>query len=94
MAEREGSGEDSASPDESPGTESTEATEPTEPASQTGAEAEGGLDVEAERGRLDDVEKQIADGRRALADREQEIEPEPDGPPVAQGEGAANAPPG
>ncbi|CAA9216214.1 MAG: hypothetical protein AVDCRST_MAG76-437 [uncultured Acidimicrobiales bacterium] len=76
--------------------ESTESTDSTSdaPEASVAAEPEGGLDVEAEQRKLDDVEKQIADGRRALADREQEIEPEPDGPPVAQGEGAANAPPG
>ncbi len=55
---------------------------------------EGGLDVEAERGRLDEVDQQIEEGRRALADIEEDTDPEPDGPPVAAGEGAANAPPG
>ena len=55
---------------------------------------EGGLDVEAERGRLDEVGKQIEEARRALADTEGELEPEPDGQPVAEGEGAPNAPPG
>lgn len=55
---------------------------------------EGGLDVEAERGRLDEVDQQIEEGRRALADLEDDTDPEPDGPPVAAGEGAANAPPG
>ena len=57
-------------------------------------EVEGGLDVEAERGRLDEVEKQIEEGRRALADVEGDTEPEPDGQPIAEGEGAPNAPPG
>ena len=51
-------------------------------------EPEGGLDLDAEQARLAEVEDKIAEGRRALADGE------PDGPPVAAGEGAANAPPG
>jgi len=51
-------------------------------------EPEGGLDLDAEQARLAEVEDKIAEGRRTLADGE------PDDPPVAAGEGAANAPPG
>ncbi len=54
----------------------------------------GGLDVDAAEARLGEVGKEIEEGRRALADVEQEVEPEPEGPPIAAGEGAANAPPG
>ncbi len=53
-----------------------------------------GLDLDAERERLDEVEGKIEEARRALADVEEDVHPEPDGPPVAAGEGAANAPPG
>ena len=61
------------------------------PESGSGA---GGLDLDAERERLDEVENKIEEGRRALADAEDDVEPEADGPPIAAGEGAANAPPG
>ncbi len=59
-----------------------------------GGEEAGGLDLEVERGRLDEVENKIEEGRRALADAEDDAHPEADGPPIAAGEGAANAPPG
>jgi len=59
-----------------------------------GGDEAGGLDLDAERERLDEVENKIEEGRRALADAEDDVEPEPDGPPVAAGEDAANAPPG
>lgn len=53
-----------------------------------------GFDVDAAQGRLDEVQQQIEEGRKALADLQDDVTPEPDGPPIAQGEGAANAPPG
>jgi len=61
--------------------------------SESGGEA-GDLDLDAERERLNQVEDKIEEGRRALADAEDDVEPEADGPPIAAGEGAANAPPG
>lgn len=76
----------------------------TDAASEAGDEGDGratadggpsdGFDVEAAEARLEEVGKEIEEGRRALADVEQEVEPDSDGPPVAEGEGAANAPPG
>jgi len=66
----------------------TAAVDPEEESTTAAADPEGGLDLDAEQARLDEVEAKIAEGRRALADGE------PDGPPVAAGEGAANAPPG
>lgn len=64
------------------------------PPEDGGGDEAGGLDLEAERGRLEEVENKIEEGRRALADVEEDAHPEPDGPPIAAGEGAANAPPG
>lgn len=52
------------------------------------------FDVGVAETRLQEVEEQIDEGQRALADVVKETDPEPDGPPVAEGEGAANAPPG
>lgn len=57
-------------------------------------EAGSDSDVDAAEARLEEVREQIEEGRRALADIAKETDPEPDGPPVARGEGAANAPPG
>ncbi len=67
--------------------------------SDDGAEAtappeRGGLDLDAERERLDGVEGRIEEGRRALADAQDDVQPDADGPPIAAGEGAAIAPPG
>jgi hypothetical protein len=81
----------------------TEETEAGSDDSDGGAEAEappeggsgaGGLDLDAERERLDQVEDKIEEGRRALADAQDDVRPDSDGPPIAAGEGAANAPPG
>ncbi len=94
--EPEGEAKDEAEPKgetvEAKGEESASADDTA--TAEGGAEVDGGLDLEVERGRLDEVEKQIEEGRRALADLEEDVEPESDGPPVAKGEGAANAPPG
>ena len=59
-----------------------------------GGDEGDGFDVEAAETRLEDVEGKIEEGRRALADLENEVEPEPEGQPIAEGDGAANAPPG
>ncbi len=56
--------------------------------------AAGGLDVEAERGRLEDLSKEIEEGRRGLEDVEDDTRPDSDGPTIAAGDGAAIAPPG
>jgi hypothetical protein len=53
-----------------------------------------GFDVDGAQDRLDEVQQQIEEGRKALADLQDDVTPEPDGPPIAAGEGAANAPPG
>jgi len=85
-ADPEEEGTTAAADPEEEGT--TAATDPEEEGTTAAADPEGGLDLDAEQARLDEVEAKIAEGRRALADDE------PDGPPVAAGEGAANAPPG
>lgn len=56
--------------------------------------APGGLDVDAERVRLEGLAQEIEDGRRALQDVEDDTRPDSDGPTIAAGEGAAIAPPG
>jgi len=86
--------EDQESTDEAPETDQ----ESTDEAPET--DQEGGLDLEAQQARLDEVENKIEEGRRALAEQETKPEPEAkpepetDGQPVAEDEGAADAPPG
>jgi len=87
----DGAGEDDA---EGSATETGPATSPGDDDPTPKAEGTGEFDVGAAEARLEDVEKEIEQGRQALANVSQEVEPEPDGPPVAAGEGAANAPPG
>ena len=72
------------------GDDETQATDP--PADD--ASRPDGFDVDGAEARLKEVEKKIEEGRHALDDVEDDVEPTPDGPPIADGEGAANAPPG
>ena len=84
-------GEDTASEAEDVAEGASEASAP------EGGPAGGGgddFDFDAAERRLEGVEEKIEEGRRALADVEQDVEPDQEGPPIAEGEGAANAPPG
>ena len=54
----------------------------------------GEYDFDAAEARLEGVEEKIEEGKKALADVEQDIEPDPDGQPVAESDDAAKAPPG
>jgi len=53
-----------------------------------------GFDVDAAEARLGKVGEKIQEGRQALDDVEDDETPSPDGQPIAEGDGAANAPPG
>ena len=88
--EGDGEAEDKAEPKVEGESESDDSAD----AAEGGAEVDGGLDLKVERGRLDEVSKQIEEGRQTLADLDEEVEPGSDEPPVAEDEGAANAPPG
>lgn len=89
-SDREGSGQAPSVGDDDPPVAAVDAG--SDPAAMV--EAGSDFDVGAAEARLEEVREQIEEGRRALADIAKETDPEPDGPPVARGEGAANAPPG
>jgi len=79
-----------SSPGDDPGTEGADGDDE----NGDGGDEPKEFDVDAAGDRLKDVDSKIAEARTALDDVEEDETPSSEGPPVAEGEGAANAPPG